>query len=425
MLRPPRRARELLRRDGLDRDVLPPRQADRLAGELVPRRVAAVREMDDPRDAPVDEGADGGGEVPRVRGAPDLVVDDGELAPAGLHALEDRVHEVRAAGPEDPGRAHDEHLVAFLERAPLAGELAAPVGVDGVHGVVLAVRTDGAPAEDVVRRDVDERRADLAAPGGEEADGDVVDAVVVRVRLGRVHARVGRGVEDESHARLDGGVHGGDVRDVESRAREAFGRRELAPEGAAQHAAGSEDHRLHRRGSVPDESAGPGYLRRGTAKASFDPGAVLPSTTYATPTTEQPARRVVHDDGRVPHVRRDRERVLEAVLLHRRERRHGERARLSEESARSVAHLGLQAARHAGRVHQDEVRPRGRVLAHSREAARLARGESVGRRETRREVDGGPVLARSFRPAGAAVHVRAPTTRRRVDWMRSAPQSSA
>ena len=192
------RTGELRGRDGFQRDVRASRETQGLPCDLVPRRVSSVREVDDAGHPPVDERADRRREVDGERRPPDLVVDDGQLARPGLDALEDRIDEVHTARPEHPGRAQDEDFVPLLERAALARDLAAAVCVHGVHGIVLAVGADALPAEHVVRRDVDEGRADLGAARGEEADRDVVHARVPRIRLGGVHPRVGGRVEDET-----------------------------------------------------------------------------------------------------------------------------------------------------------------------------------------------------------------------------------
>ena len=135
------------------------------------------------------------GQMPDVRRAAALVVDDGHLVPLPPER-EHRQHEVLAPGREEP-RGADDPAVADLA---LAFELRPPV--DGLRAgrVRLDVRLALPPVEDVVGREVDDRRAergDLARPL------DVDAARSLLVRLSAVHVRERRRVEDEVGLRLD------------------------------------------------------------------------------------------------------------------------------------------------------------------------------------------------------------------------------
>ena len=69
----------------------------------------------------------------------------------------------------------------------------------GRRRVRLHVRRPLAPVEDVVRREVDERRAEL---GGVRGAADVHGRGPLRVVLGAVHVRPGRGVQHEAELRV-------------------------------------------------------------------------------------------------------------------------------------------------------------------------------------------------------------------------------
>src|ERR1019366_5307465 len=135
----------------------------------------------------------------------------GELVPRGfsrvrkVHDTRDPLFEELADCPRDIGR----------ERAPLPHELGAAVRVDGVDGIVFAIGTDSLSGEDVIGRDVHERRVQLAAESRERSHRDDVDHDVVRVGFRGVDARVSRGVQEEAGVRVGGRAEGDAIGDVE------------------------------------------------------------------------------------------------------------------------------------------------------------------------------------------------------------------
>ena len=100
--------------------------------------------------------ARGRGEVADVGRGAALVVDDRDLVPLGAEA-QHRAQEVVPGRAEEPRRAHDPGPLA---RRRLAVELRAAVAPTRVRAVRLDVRLALAAVEDVVGREVDERRAE-------------------------------------------------------------------------------------------------------------------------------------------------------------------------------------------------------------------------------------------------------------------------
>ena len=161
---------------------------DRL-GEVGPGRVAvggdvvdAVRQEQDLTRR--------GGEVADVGRRPPLVVDDRDLVPL-LAEPQHRTHEVVAGRAEEPRGADDPRPLA---RRGLAVELRPPVGGLRVRPVRLDVRLRASAVEDVVGREVDERRAES---GDVRRPADVDGGGALRVRLGAVDVRPGSGVKDD------------------------------------------------------------------------------------------------------------------------------------------------------------------------------------------------------------------------------------
>jgi hypothetical protein len=80
----------------------------------------------------------------------------------------------------------------------LAGELRGPVDAEGTGSVVLPIGPRSRSVEHVVGRVVDEERARVAGRAGEEVGRSRVDGEGgERLPFRRVHAVVGRGVEDD------------------------------------------------------------------------------------------------------------------------------------------------------------------------------------------------------------------------------------
>src|SRR5438552_3449460 len=115
--------------------------------------------------------------------------DDGDLVlPPGK--VEHRADEVAPARAEEPGAAHD----PALEHLALAGELRPAVDRERVRLVRLDVRLALRPVEDVVGREIDNRRAERDHVA---RAGDVDRLRPGRVRLRPVHVGPGRRVEDQ------------------------------------------------------------------------------------------------------------------------------------------------------------------------------------------------------------------------------------
>src|ERR1019366_4729412 len=281
----PRRSSELRRENRTHEDVRVALARHCLRDELVPCGFSRVREVYDPPDLLLDELADRPRDVGRECGPPDLVVHDRKITRPALDLFQNRIHDVHAAHTEDPGGPHDEHVAALLESPPLSHQLGAAVGVDRVHGVVLAIGPYPLTRENVVGRDVHECRVELAAERRERSHRDDIDDHMLRIGFRRVDARVGGGVQDDARVGAESRPDSGGVRDVEGRASKPLGIRELASERPPEHSTGSEDDCLHERTSLHGDRAR--YLRSGIAKGSFVPAVVFPSSTYATPTTAQ------------------------------------------------------------------------------------------------------------------------------------------
>ena len=143
------------------------------------------------------------GEMAGPRRAADLVGHDGDLV--ALRAeREHRVDEVAAAGAEQPRRAHDRVRGVGRATRALARELRRAVDAERADGVGLEPRLALGAVEDVVGRDVDDQRADLAAAAGDVARARAVDRLGGRaVGLRAVDVGVGRAVDDGVRARRE------------------------------------------------------------------------------------------------------------------------------------------------------------------------------------------------------------------------------
>ncbi len=152
------------------------------------------------------------GEVPDVRRAAALVVDDGHLV-AVLGEPQHRAHEVVPGRAEEPRRPDDPGLgprgrLAEQLRATVCGERIRPVGLD--------VRLALPAVEHVVGGEGDERRAERSRV---RRPADVDRARTLRIALGPVHVGPGGGVEHEVEIALCQ-VDTGWVRDVPLLARQ-------------------------------------------------------------------------------------------------------------------------------------------------------------------------------------------------------------
>src|SRR6266536_5655288 len=199
---------------------------DRL-GELGPRAVALRGHMPDPLWQ-LEQVACRLGEMAYERGASALVVDDRDFLALGSEG-EHRADKVLPGPPEEPGAADDPagpHLALALElRAPVHGEWARLVRLD--VGLTFAT------VEDVIGREVDDRRTerdDVPRPG------DVHPLGALRVGFRPVHVRPGRRVQHEARLDFDRGL-----RDVELVARACVSLGEDLGEGSAELPAGPGD----------------------------------------------------------------------------------------------------------------------------------------------------------------------------------------
>jgi hypothetical protein len=203
--------------------------------------------VDARRGGGVDQLDEARGEVAGPRGLAALVVDHGQgLVRAGEahHGL----REIAAVRPVEPGRA--DHVAALgvrREHELLALGLGATVGREGPPRLVLAVRARRGPVEDVVGRDLHDRRTDLGGGEGEVLRAERVDAArLLLVALGVVDAGVRGAVEDGVVPR-DSGADGVEVGDVEVAAAEGRDGT-VAEDGAevgAEHAGGAREEEGH------------------------------------------------------------------------------------------------------------------------------------------------------------------------------------
>ena len=96
-----------------------------------------------------------------------------------------------------------------------------------------------------------------------------------------------------------------------------------------------------------------------------------------------------------------------------------------EHGAGAVAHLGLERRTAVADVFANTRFVRTAASSRTPTNRPVSPGrERFGRREARGHVDARRVLADGAGALGAVAHVRAPTTSRRVDCTRTAPQSS-
>ncbi len=177
---------------------------DPTAGQVVGAPGAGFDQLQQPRS-----------QMRREGGRAELIVHDPHLGPLG--ELEHGHGEVPSLGRIQPRGAHDEVPWIGVAYRILPFELAPAVDGAGAGLVALVVGTPGLPVEDVVGGEVQDRdpallRGDRQDPGaaGVSREGRL------RVALGAVHIRVGRGVEEEVGTRLvESLLHLAPVADVE------------------------------------------------------------------------------------------------------------------------------------------------------------------------------------------------------------------
>ena len=189
---PRRRTAELRGRDPAHAAVEAGLFEDRL-GELRPRAVAVGGDVPEPARQ-LDELARRRGEMTDVRRAAALVVDDRDLV-----ALARRARSIvrTKLWPVQP-KSHDERTIhASSPAAASPCSFVRPYDGLRVRRIRLDVRLALAPVEDVVGREVDERRAEL---GRVLRAADVDRRRALRVGLGAVDVRPRGGVQHEIDA---------------------------------------------------------------------------------------------------------------------------------------------------------------------------------------------------------------------------------
>ncbi len=203
----------------------PPQREDRL-GELVPGALPLVGRVVEAGRALEREHADLAGEIGRVRGREDLVVDDAHLRalPRRPKHRIDEVAALRPAGaePVEPGGADHLVAVADAQNRVLARELRLRIDVEWIRPVRLDVGRPLGAVEDVVRAHVDEPRADCGARLREPAGCDRVDEVGLPLHgLALRHVVEGRRVHHHRRPQpAEHGAHRVRVGDLEVRVRE-------------------------------------------------------------------------------------------------------------------------------------------------------------------------------------------------------------
>ena len=198
--------REFRRAAGADAAFVVPGGGGDLRGEVVPRRHALVREVVEalvPGEiAAFDDREDRHGQVPGVGRGPRLIEDHVQTLLFGRQP-EHRFQEVVPVFGIEPRRAEGQVFAPRLRDGPLPGEFRAPVDAQRCGRGVFRVGQVCRAVEDVVRRDVEQRRARRLGRRREVARSLVVQQVRTRfVLLGPLHVGVGRAVYDNVDAPL-------------------------------------------------------------------------------------------------------------------------------------------------------------------------------------------------------------------------------
>src|SRR5579872_29465 len=167
-------------------------------GKVEPGGLAGVGDVPEACGVGIQQIEDGFGQICRVGGRADLVVDDGEGF-AGLGGGDHGAGEVGAVAAVDPGGADDEPAGwgIFLEKL-FAKEFGFAIGAEGVDGVGGEIGSAGGAVEDEIGADMDEGGAIFFAEFGEIADGAAINGVGFFLLLfAEIDLGVGGAVEDE------------------------------------------------------------------------------------------------------------------------------------------------------------------------------------------------------------------------------------
>ena len=193
-------------RGDLRREVVP--RADALVGEVVHPLVARVAFRLDDREERKRQ-------VPGVGRSADLVEDHLQRIPL-RGQTQHRLQEVVAVFRVEPRRAEDQIPAPGRHDGAFARKLRAPVGSQRRGRTILRIGRMGRAIEDVVRRDVEQRRARRLGRSCQIARGLVVQQLRRRfVFLGLLHVGVGRAVHDNVDAPLlDRSQNGSRIGDV-------------------------------------------------------------------------------------------------------------------------------------------------------------------------------------------------------------------
>jgi len=189
------------------------------------------------------------GEVGRVSGTPSLIGDDLEL-PSLVGEPQDGLDEVRAELTENPRCTHDDVLDELAPYRDLAVCLAAAVNTQRGRFVGLDVRPALGAVEDVVGRDVNQRRSVHRACARQVSRPlRIYLASAFDVRLCAVDGRIRRRIHDDpSILPRELSLHLCIVGDVQGRSRQAYDHRILpgqAYELGSELAGRTEDQNLH------------------------------------------------------------------------------------------------------------------------------------------------------------------------------------
>ncbi len=242
--------------------------------EVVPRRRAGVRRVEDAAMAARREGPQRPGKGDGMGRGPELVGNDAHLL-ALAHQAQHGGDEIAAARGIDPGRPHDQRRGVELGCGDLAVVLGPAIGAERVRRRARRIGLVRGAIEDEVGRDMRKGRPGCARCAGQGRHGVDVDPARRRlVALGPVDSSIGSGVEHDGRPHVgDDARNGVGVGDVEialggSDDGDARGRGSL--QGAAELArtAGDQDGHANTSASASDGATASLADRSGAAPSS-------------------------------------------------------------------------------------------------------------------------------------------------------------